>query len=229
MSGSAWQRIGGVAGIAFVVLFIANFFTPSTPDADDPSAGLAREIADDRTGHMLSVYLDGAAIVAFLVFLTALWTLLRRAEGEPGASTLALIGGVILAATLLVADGVYLALVQAADEGREAAAIRALLELDNAIFVPSGFAIAALYGGIALSALPHRSLPPWLGWSAAAFAGLFLVSLLGVFSSDNEGGPLGIVFFVALMLQFLWVLAASILLIGRAGPENPLTRQPVPA
>jgi cytochrome bd-type quinol oxidase subunit 2 len=229
MSGNRWQRLGGLAGIVFVALFIANLFTPSTPDADDPSSGLAREIADDRTGHVFSVYLDGLSLVAFLIFLAALWSLLRRAEPEPGASLVALLGGLALSTIVLVSGGVYLALVEAADERREPAAIRALLELDSIIFIPAGFAIVALYAGIALSAIPTRSLPSWLGWSAAAFAVLFAVTLLGIFSRDDEGGPLGIAFFLGLLAQFLWILAAGVVMIRRTGPRPGGTQRAVPA
>ena len=225
MSGIAWQRLGGVAGILFVALFIANLFTPSTPDVDDPSAGLAREIAEDRSGHVLSVYLDGLSLVAFLVFIASLWALLRRAEPAPGPSLVALLGGLALSTIILVSDGVYLALVEAADEGREPAAIRALLELDSIIFIPAGFALIALYAGIALSAIPARSLPSWLGWSAAVFAVFFTVTLLGVFSDDEEGGPLGIAFFIGLLAQFLWVVAASVAMIRSAGKASPRVAQ----
>jgi hypothetical protein len=229
MSGSQWQRLGGFAGIGFVVLFIANFFTPSTPDVDDASAGLGQEIADDRTGHVLSVYLDGLSLVAFLIFLAALWGVLRRAEPESGASLVALLGGLALSTIVLVSDGIYLALVEAADEGREPEAIRALLELDSIIFIPAGFALIALYGGVALSAIPTRSLPSWLGWSAAVFAVLFAVTLLGVFSRDDEGGVLGIAFFLGLLAQFLWVVAASIVMITRARKAPRVADRAVPA
>jgi hypothetical protein len=229
MTGSTWQRVGGLAGIAFVLLFFANFFTPSTPDVADPTSGLGAAIADESTGHALSIYLGGLAMVAFLIFLGALWTLLRRSEAEPGASIVVLIGGVALAAVDFVGNGVYLALVQASHEGREPDAIRALLELDSAVFVPAGFALAALYAGVALSALPTGSLPRWLGWSAAGFAAIFLVALLGVFSGDDEGGPLGIVFFLALLAQFLWVIAASVVMIGDARRSTQSVRRTVTA
>jgi hypothetical protein len=42
---------------------------------------------------------------------------------------------------------------------------------------------------------------------------VFLVSLLAVLSADDEGGPLGAVFFITLMVSMLWVLAASIALL----------------
>jgi hypothetical protein len=229
VTGKIWQRIGGIAGLAFVLLFIGNLFTPSTPDVDDPSSTLAPEIAGDRTGHVLSVYLDGLGAVALLIFLAALYALLRRAEPEPGPSLVALLGGVALSAVLFVSGGVYLALVEAADEGREPAAIRALLELDSIIFIPAGFALVALYAGIALSSIPTRSLPAWLGWSAGVFAALFAVTQFGLFSDDEEGGVLGIVFFLALLAQFLWIVAASIVMLGRARPETRVSRQAVAA
>lgn len=31
-----WQRIGAVSGILFFALVIASFFTPETPDEDEP-------------------------------------------------------------------------------------------------------------------------------------------------------------------------------------------------
>jgi hypothetical protein len=229
MSASQWQRIGGIAGLVFVALSLGNLFTPSTPDADDSSSTLAQAIADDRTGHIMSVYLDGLGMVAFLAFLASLWGLLRRAEPEAGPSLLALLGGLTLSGIVLVSSGVYLALVEAADEGREPAAIRALFELDSFIFIPAGFALVALYAGIALSAIPTRSLPAWLGWSAAAFAVLFAVTQVGVFSDDEEGGPLGIVFFMGLLAQFLWVIAASVVMIGRGRTSPQVSRRAIPA
>lgn len=229
MTGTTWQRLGGIAGIVFVALFVTDLFTPGTPDLSDPTAGLAAQIADERGGHMLSVYLSSLGVMAFLVFLGALWSVLRRAEGEAGASIVAVLGGVVLAAMILVGNGIYLALVEAADEAREPVAIRALLELDGALFIPAGFALGLLYAGIALSSISTGSLPRWLGWSAAGFAAVFVVALLGVFSRDDEGGPLGIVFFLALMLQFLWVLAASIVLMGATRTDPQRARHAVAA
>jgi hypothetical protein len=229
MTGSQWQRIGGIAGLVFVLLFLGNLFTPSTPDGDDASSTFAPAIADDRTGHVFSIYLDGLGMVFFLAFLASLYGLLRRAEPEAGPSLLALVGGLVLSGVVLVSSGVYFALVEAADEGREPAAVRALFELDSAIFIPAGFALDVLYAGIALSSLSTRSLPGWLGWTAAAFAAIFAVSMLGLFSDDDEGGVLGIVFFMALLAQFLWIVAASIVMLGRGRRETRVSRQAVTA
>jgi hypothetical protein len=214
-----WQRIGAVAGILFFVAVVASFFTPETPDADDPTAKIASSIADDRSAHLLSVYLQGIASFLFIVFVGALWSRLRRAEAEPGPSVLVALGGLGSAIVILVSSGIFLALIDAAHEGREPAAVRALFELDEVVFIVIGWTSAAFYAGAALSSLATGSLPRWLGWLAALLAAVFVVAFLGVFSENDEGGVLGRLFFVAILVNFIWILAASIILLREQSAE----------
>jgi hypothetical protein len=93
------------------------------------------------------------------------------------------------------------------------AAIRALLELDNTLFTGSVILLAAFYAGVALSVVPLRSLPIWLGWWAAAQAALFAIAFLGVFSDDYEGPLFDIVLPLALLGHLLWVLTAGVLML----------------
>jgi hypothetical protein len=212
-----WRRTGAVSGLLFFAVVVASFFTPDTPDADDLTAEIVNSIADDRTAHLVSVYLGGLASLLFLVFVGALWSRLRAAEGDRGPSILVALGGVGTAAIVLVANGVFLALIEAADEGREPAAVRALFELDEVVFLGFGWTSAAFYTGAALSSLATRSLPRWLGWVAALLAVVFVVGFLGVFSEDDEGGVLGVVFFIGFIVNVLWILAASIVML-RSSP-----------
>jgi len=223
-----WERVGAVAGILFFVAVVANFFTPETPDADDPTAQIVSEIADDRTGLLAGVYLLGLGSLLFLVFVGALWSRLRRMEVERGPSILVALGGIGTAVIVLMAAGVLLAVVEAADEGREAASVRALFELDEVLFIVLGWTSAVFYAGVALSSLPTRSLPAWLGWIAAALAVVFPVAFLGVFSEDDEGGVLGVIFFIGLLVNFLWVLATSIVMLRPAAEAVPPPRAEAP-
>jgi hypothetical protein len=216
-----WERLGALSGILFFAAVIASFFTPETPDADDPTAEIASSIADDRTAHLVSVYLSGIATLFFLVFVGALWSRLRRAEADRGPSILVALGGVGSALMILVANGVFLALIKAADEGREPAAVRALFELDEIIFIGIGWTSAVFYVGAALSSLATGSLPRWLGWIAAVLVGLFVVASLGVFSTDDEGGVLGGIFFIGILVNFVWILITSIVMLrARPAPEG---------
>jgi hypothetical protein len=205
-----WQRIGAVSGILFFVVVVASFFTPDTPDADDPTAEIVRSIADDRTEHLLTVYFQGIASLFFLVFVGALWSRLRAAEADRGPSILVALGGVGSAVIVLISSGVFLALIEAADEGREPAAVRALFELDEIVFLVFGWTSAAFYLGAALCSLGAGGLPRWLGWVAAVLAAVFVIAFLGIFSEDDDGGVLGGIFFIGILVNFLWILAASI-------------------
>ena len=229
MVGKKWARLGAASGIVFFVLVVASFFTPDTPDADDPTSEIVASIADDRGAHLFSAYLTFLATLFFLAFTAALWSRLRTAEPERGASVLVLLGGLGSALMILVANGVFLALIEAADEGREPEAVRALLELDEMMFIGIAITSAAFYAGAALSALQTRSLPAWLGWVAAGLAVVFPLALLGVFSERDEGGVLGGVFFIAVLVNFLWVLATSIVMLREAragGAASPTVASP---
>jgi hypothetical protein len=215
-----WERIGAVSGILFFAAVVASFFTPETPDADDPTREIVSSIADDRTAHLVSVYLQGIASLLFLVFVGALWSRLRRAEVDRGPSILVALGGVGTAIIILVSSGVFLALIEAADEGREPAAVRALFELDEIVFIVIGWTSAAFYAGAALSSLATGSLPRWLGWLAAALATVFIIAFLGIFSENEDGGVLGGIFFAGILINFLWILATSIVML-RTGPRAP--------
>jgi hypothetical protein len=223
---SNWERLGAASGILFFAAVIASFFTPETPDADDPTPQIASSIADDRAAHLVGAYLTGIASLFFLVFVGALWSRLRRAEADRGPSILVALGGVGSALIILIANGVFLALIEAADEGREPAAIRALFELDEIVFIGIGWTSAAFYAGAALSSLGTGSLPRWLGWIAAALAVVFVVAFLGIFSRDDEGGVLGAIFFIALLVNFLWILAASIVMLRESPREAGLGAAP---
>jgi hypothetical protein len=208
-----WQRVGAVSGILFFVAVLASFFTPETPDADDPTAEIVSSIADDRTAHLVTVYLQGIASLLFIIFVGALYARLRATEVDRGPSILAALGGLGSAIVVLISTGVFMALIEAADEGRESAAVRALFELDEVIFIVIGWTSAAFYAGVALSSLATGGLPRWLGWVAAVLAVTFVVGFLGVFSEDDDGGVLGGIFFIGILVNFLWILATSIVML----------------
>jgi hypothetical protein len=200
----------------FFVLVVASFVSPDTPDADGPTSEIVAAIAEVRGALLLGVYLTFLATLFFLAFTAALWSRLRAAESERGASVLVVLGGLGSVLMILVANGVLLALIEAADEGREPEAVRALLELDQMMFIGIAITSAAFYAGAALSALQTRSLPAWLGWVAAGLALVFPIALLGMFSKSDEGGVLGWVFSGAVLVNFLWVLATSIVMLREA-------------
>jgi hypothetical protein len=212
-----WQRTGAVAGLLFFVTVVASFFTPETPDADDPTAEIVSEIADDKSAHLFTVFVTGLAAFFFLVFVVALYARLRAVEPDRGPAILVPLAGAATAVVVLISNGAFLALVVAADQGREPEAVRALFELDETLFVGFVWTSAAFYAAVALSSLATGGLPRWLGWTAAALVVLFLAGSFGVFSDWDESGGVGFLIFVAFLLNVLWILATSIVML-RARP-----------
>ncbi|MGY1741458.1 MULTISPECIES: DUF4386 family protein [unclassified Blastococcus] len=214
-----WDLVAAVAGLAFVVLVVASFFTPEVPTADDGGAAIAADIAADRTGHQWSLLLGFLADVAFLVFLAGLWSRLRRAEGRGGMwSGLVAIAGAVFTATIMVSEGLYLALVTGtAEVGDEPAVFTTLAVLNDWVGTVGIPAAAALFLGITAAVVATRTLPQWLGWWAAVVSVLLIVSLAGVFQEDVDDGGVFFAAFAAFILMLLWVLAASIVLLMRAG------------
>lgn len=221
MSGTRWERIGAAGGLTFVLLALATFLTPSAPEADARAAELQEFFARERTGSLAHVYLSALGGIAFLVFATGVYTRLRRAEAEGGASVFALGAGIAATVLTLVTNGGMLAVVYSADDESGRAGLRALFDAYQAASVTWGFANAAFFGGVALSTLSTRSLPSWLGWTATATALAFLAGLLGIFDEKQPLGGIGVLFFVALLLNLLWVAAASVLLLRRGGRRPP--------
>ena len=214
MSGVRWERWAGIAGLVFVAAIVASFFLPATPDAAIADAKLGPAIEADVRGLGAGVYLLALSAAAFVIFATGLGSRIRRGEGEQAGSSIGVIaGGVIFATMMLVSTGVTIALAAAASEGRDPAAVRALFELDEVVFIPAGFALATCLLSAAVGVLGTRMLPAWLGWSAAVLGAGYVVGMLGVMSADDEGGPFGAVFFIDLLVSVLWIAAVAITLL----------------
>lgn len=216
------DRIAGIAGLIFIALFIAGVFTPSTPMATDPPDQIAAELITDRTGHQWSLLLGFLADIAVFVLLAGLWSRLRRWEGPAGILTdLFALAAAAFMAVILVSGGLYLALVQYAGE-LEPTSLAALAALDNtvgAVVLPAG---AAMFLGVAAAIVSTRALPAWLGWLAAVAAVVMTVSLTGVFEDPGEeDGFVGIVGFAGFILLLVWFLAASIVMLMKAGGDGP--------
>lgn len=216
------DRIAGIAGLIFIALFIASFFTPETPAATDPADQIAADLISDRTGHQWSLLFGFLADIAVFVLLAGLWSRLRRWEGPAGMLTdLFALAAAAFMAVILVSEGLYLTLVQYAGEIGPTS-LAALAALDNtvgAVVLPAG---AAMFLGVAAAIVSTRALPAWLGWLAAVAAVVMTVSLTGVFEDPGEeDGFVGIVGFAAFILLLVWFLAASIVMLMKAGGDGP--------
>jgi hypothetical protein len=218
MNGRTFERVGAWCGVAFVVLLLATFFMPSTPQLGASVDEVRQNVADGRTGHLLSAYLGALAVIPFLIFVVALWHRLRDREADRGSfSFVALAGGLLLSAAVLLTTGIYTALVYGADAA-EAATVSTLATLDGTFWIAIPFAAATMMTGVAVSALATRALPRWLAWLAAAVASFFIVGALSIFNLTSETNVFGfLVWFGGFFGLLIWTLATSIVMLRAVG------------
>ena len=200
MSRSGWERWAGLAGIAYVALFLVAFALGIEVGPSD------REILDyyadsgHRTREVVAFFLIAAAALALILFANGLRNLIARSEGHPAPlAALSWAGGITSAALVLAGNAVSRATAFAAmgDDFQLDPNTRRLFEDAGLLLLASG-AIAAILMVVAASvaALRLGVLPRWLGW-----AGLSAAVLL----------PLA-VGFIGFLVLWAWVLAVSAVL-----------------
>jgi hypothetical protein len=204
-------RVTGIAGLAAVVLIFGAVVvgTREEPSFDVPATEvLAYYRSPDTPGAEFRSVVLTVGLIAFLWFVVALTTLLRRAEGEPPwRSTIAMVSGILLPALALSGNEVAAGF-RADDLDPQIARYafdEAHVAFANAWVAVGSFAVCC--GWVIAST---RFLPRWLGWLAIV-SGAGLAACRISWTTQLFLLPYG--------LFWLWVLVVALLLIRLAGTQ----------
>lgn len=216
------RRVGGMAGILFVVLALVAFFLPGEPPkADDAPAEVTKYFIDKRDSILAADFLLGFAALEFLLFLGCLRVHFGAADRDglrPGS--IALAGGAVGAALLIAGTAVLNGAAFRVAGAGDAALNTALYDVANSLFFLGGFGFAAFFIGAAVAGRATGGLPHHLvigGYVAAAFQ---IVSAVGLFAKSGFFATGGFFGLIAVLIALIWVLAASVGLL-RAAPAAP--------
>ena len=209
-----WWRVGGIAGILYLVLFIAGISVQGeVPQFDKPVDEIRDWFADNGEQYLVGDYMVGLAFMLFfLPFLASLRGLLARVEGEPAVwSWVAFSGGLallIIGATASVFWGT-LAYGFGVAENADDETIRTLMYLDVAGFamLPLGFVPFVL--GASLVILRTGVLWRWLSLIGLIAAVFSIIAGASTLTSDPDGA-LGGIGFIGFLAFLLWILLVSI-------------------
>lgn len=209
------RRIGGTAGIAYVVLFVASVILQGdTPMGDDDAAAIRDFFGDSDKSNMylVSDWLIGLAfIVFFLPFLSALRTVLGPADPSGGTwSRLSFAGGLLVLAAGLAGSLAYGAL--ALSDASELDDATLLFARDmNAYGFGSGvpLTIVALIMPASLIVIASGVFWKWLGYLGVVVALANMVGALWVIGGEQES-PIGVFGIVGFIGFGVWVLITSI-------------------
>ena len=220
-----WWRLGGVAGILFLVLFIVGIVLEGeAPDFDDPVDDIRDWFTDNGEQYLVGDYLVGLAFVLFfLPFLSSLRGLLARAEGDPAVwSWVVFAAGIAILVLGAVASLFWESLAfgfgvaEDADEGT----IRTLMYLDHAGFATLEMAFVPFL--LASSLVIARTGVLWRWLAIIGLAGGVLSALAGLsaLESDPEGG-FTTFFFISGPVAALFILLVSVnMLLRRDAPAS---------
>jgi hypothetical protein len=219
-----WQRITGVFGLAWIVLFaLGGIALQGQPPAYDASIGEMRAFfAAHADRYLWGDFIAGVAFVLCLLpFLVGLRSVLGAAEGGPQiASRLVLVGGI---ATVTVGDAATAFLDALALGGAPAelpdTTIRLLLQLDAVAIAAIGLPMALT--AIAAAAVIWQTgvLPRWLA-PLAMLSGLLSIVGATFVAADDSDGPLFFLRFAGLITFAVFVAVSSVSLIIRR-PDRP--------
>ena len=225
-SGFRWQRITGVFGLSWIVLFaLGGIALQGQPPAYDAPIGETRDFfAAHGDRYLWGDYIAGLAfILCLLPFVVGLRSVLGAAEAAPQiASRLVLVGGI---ATVIVGDAATAFLDALALAGAPAelpdSTIRLLLQLDAVAIAAFGLPMALTAISAAAVIWQTSVLPRWLAPVAAASGLLHIVGATFVAADDAEG-PLFFIRFAGLITFAVFVAASSVSLIHGTPSARPL-------
>jgi magnesium-transporting ATPase (P-type) len=205
-----WERWAGVAGIAFVVLYVVGFVVGGEPPDTDDAIVARYADSGERALELTAFFLIAAAALAFVLFVSGARALLARSEGQQRTlAALAYAGGVVCAALVLVGNAVSRTTAVASDDEfftLDPDTQRMFESAGFLLFVSAAFAAIVLVAAVSVGALRYGFLPRWLGW-----AGVVVAVLL----------PSAFVF-VGFLILLAWVLAVGVTLAARPlkAPES---------
>lgn len=211
------RRLGGIVGIAFVVLGVIAIFLPGTPPKADEVAKIAGYFTDKRGSILASNFLTCLAFGLFLLFVGALRSYFGSADHtgvRPGSTML---GGAVLAVSMIFAGTAVLngAVFQVASAG-DANLNHALYDIANDLFLATGFGFAVMFVDAAASIRMTAALPGAMAPTALVVAVLNVISGVGFFATSGFFAIGGAFTFIAPIASLIWILAASIVMIRRA-------------
>lgn len=201
------RQVGPLTGILFVVLVVIAFIVGGdTPDVNDSAETVRSFYINNDSEQQIAAALLALACVPLIFFLGTLRRTLRAVGGdEGGLSTVALLGGVMIAVGASIFAGITFTLGDAADH-LPASATLALNALNTDMFITVAVGTAVFNLGLALAILRHGGLPRPLGW---------LALVVGIVALTPAG------FFAFLANGIVVVWASVVLTMRAAAPDSP--------
>jgi hypothetical protein len=206
MTTTSSARWAVASGILAVILLFATFFVAGrAPGENDPIVSIMNFYAAHRTSQIAVAYLNLAAVMVFVVFLTGLRdALLNAVGGRQILASVAYAAGIVFVPMTVIGYSVEIILASKAATG-DPMVFRAVRDIAGGAIGGSDLPLGVCVIATSAAIISTRVFPRWLGWLGLA-AGLALVAGILVPVSP----ALGVLGFVGLLLFMIWMLATGI-------------------
>jgi hypothetical protein len=225
MTDGYWTRLGGVAGLLFVlVAVVAGAITGKPPPPQASDAAVKAFFVDKQDLLVTQAWLYALGAALLLWFAVGLRPPLRAATGLRHLSDLFFAGTAVISALLLVAMAIQVVVARAA-ERLSAGVVRTVgLDFGAVLIALWGFVVATTALAYVLSIRARSVLPRWTAWLAAAAIVLNLAGTVSVFVRSGPFSSEGaFTVWLPALSSSLWYLAVSIAMLRSRVPTAPGT------
>lgn len=209
------DRLAAASGIAaFAAILVALFLLPSDAGGES-AADIAARYSDGSGGYLRAAVAEGLSVAFFIVFVGGLRNAIARAEGQARTlSSAVAIGGTVAASLQLLGYGLIATLAYRTAGDADADVVIALYDLSSLAGGFSGFGLAVFFFAAGAVMIRTGAVSRVLGFASLVLVALNLVAAgslaqHGIFSVHEGLG------FLAGALLYIWVLAASVLMLRR--------------
>jgi hypothetical protein len=210
-----WQRLLGLSGVAFAVLFVVGWFASGgdAPDYRAADQDWTEWAEDNQWRSRIGGFVMLLAGFVFLHFAGTIRSVLGSAEsagrGSAQLARTAFAGAIIGIAGMSIA---IVVIASATSEGADADPVvtRAVATASAGPFLVSAMGFAALLMAAGLLTLRTGVFARWTGFVALLGALSFLIAFLTLIAGLGQDSVFGFGFFPGVLALAIWSIATSI-------------------
>jgi hypothetical protein len=214
------ERLAGLAGILFILVSICGaYFEFNAPDANNTLKTATTAFTTGRGAMTHAAILFVISIPLLLIFLSGLYTVLRRLETAQSRTTtladLAFLSGVANTTLAIAFIAIYGSLATLILDDVDASVGLALLRLANALDIATGLFIGVMLITASLITWQTAAFPRWISW-VGIISGLSQYGGLFTFGTDGFSAIADLAGFIGFLTYIVWQLAIGIAFLRRA-------------
>jgi hypothetical protein len=215
MPDTRWIRVGGVAGIGFVLVWIIAALLPGAPPPADGKANTFQNyLIEHQQSLVAQAWLYALAAALMLMFAVSVRRVLRESGDGGYLSELFLAGSATVVGLLVVAMAMQAAVTQRAEGLTAEVAYTVGVHFVGVLFGLLGFILAATAFAYAFCVFAYGLLRRWTAYLAVLSFVVDLIATAGVFF---RAGPFslegGFSAWAPAVSMVLWYLGTSIALL----------------